>query len=158
MSEHRNITPEEMAALLPDYEVSQSSWKRVKKRLIGRLALATSLYFFRVVIFLFFPEYNVHLVDHGSGISEDALFGISFYRSSLLVFMLIVYLYAIRYNTYLRTVASLAVIVTFALLWSDLESLFFYPMMEFQWYLILPFVVRITVVYLLFKNYLDIRQ
>jgi hypothetical protein len=74
------------------------------------------------------------------------------------VFLLFVYLYAIYNNAYLRTVAIMVSVVAFALLWSDLESLLFYSLIEFQWYLILTFVVRIAVIYLLFKNYLDIRQ
>ena len=158
MSEHRNITPEEMAALLPDYEVSQRSWKRVKKRLLGRLAVVAALYGLRFFILVFFPEYNAYLTDHWSDIGEDTLFDIVVYRSTLIVFLLLAYLYAIYNNAYLRTVAIMVLVVAFALLWSDLESLLFYSLIEFQWYLILPFVVRIAVIYLLFKNYLDIRQ
>ena len=158
MSEHRNITSEEMAALLPDYEVSQRSWKRVKKRLLGRLAVVAALYGLRYFILVFFPEYNAYLTDHWSDIGEDTLFDIVVYRSTLIVFLLLAYLYAIYNNAYLRTVAIMVLVVAFALLWSDLESLLLYSLIEFQWYLILPFAVRIAVIYLLFKNYLDIRQ
>lgn len=158
MSEHRNITSEEMAALLPDYEVSQRSWKRVKKRLLGRLALVSALYGLRLFIFVYYPEYHIELLSDRFVAGEDEMLDIGIYRSALLVFLLVIYLYAIYNNAYLRTVATIALIVTFALLWSDLESLLFYSLIEFQWYLILTFVVRIAVIYLLFKNYLDIRQ
>jgi Na+-driven multidrug efflux pump len=157
MSEHHNITPEEMSALLPDYEVSQDSWRRVKKRLIGRLMVVTLLYLLCVVIFFFYPEYHIDLFNHEFGITEHMLFGLGFYRPVLMVFLLLGYLRAIRNNAYLRTVAIIALIVTFAMLWSDLELLFFHPQ-GYQWSLILPSAVRIVAIYLLFKNYLDIRQ
>ena len=157
MSEHHKITPEEMSALLPDYEVSENSWNRVKKRLLGRLAVVASLYLLRLVIFVFFSEYHAFLIDHGPYLTEDWLYGIFLYRAALMVLLLFAYLYAIHKNAYLRTVAIIALIVTFAMLWSDIELLISHAQ-DFTLQLILPFVVRIAATYLLFKNYLDIRQ
>ena len=56
-----------------------------------------------------------------------SLYPIVTFRVILLIVILIVYLYAVGYNLYLRTVSVVIISLLFALLWSDLETFIFIP-------------------------------
>lgn len=158
MKKDYNISSEEMSALFPQYEVTELNWLRVRKRIAMRTLIIVTLYLARAVILFFTPEYHLYALFYASDMGQQFVSNIVTFRVILLIVILIVYLYAVGYNLYLRTVSVAVICVLFALLWSDLETFIFYSKGGLKWYFVSQFGMRIFGLYLLFKNYLEIRQ
>lgn len=153
-----NISPEEMSALFPQYEVTELNWLRVRRRIILRTLIIVLLYLARAAILFFTPEYHLYAATFASEMGQQFVSNIITFRVILLIVILIVYLYAVGYNLYLRTVSVIVISVLFALLWSDLETYIFRSLGDMKWYFLSQLGMRILGLYLLFKNYLEIRQ
>lgn len=153
-----NISPEEMSALLPHYEVTELKWLRVRKRILVRTMIIVLLYLARATILIFTPEYHLYAANYASDMGQQFVTNIVIFRVILLIVILIVYLYAVGYNLYLRTVSVAVICVLFALLWSDLETYIFHSLGGMKWYFVTQLGMRILGLYLLIKNYLEVRQ
>ena len=158
MKKDYTISPEEMSALLPQYEVTELNWLRVRRRIILRTLIIVLLYLARAAILFFTPEYHLYAATFASEMGQQFVSNIITFRVILLIVILIVYLYAVVYNLYLRTVSVIVISVLFALLWSDLEMYIFSSLEDMKWYFLAQLGMRILGLYLLFKNYLEIRQ
>lgn len=158
MAKDYNITPEEISALFPQYEVTELNWLRVRKRIAVRTLIIVLLYLARAAILFFTPEYHIYTANYASNMGNEFVSNIVTFRVILLIVILIVYLYAVGYNLYLRTVSVVIISLLFALLWSDLETFIFHSLGGMKWYFVTQLVMRLVGLYLLFKNYLEIRQ
>ena len=147
-----------MSALFPQYEVTELNWLRVRRRIILRTLIIVLLYLARATILFFTPEYHLYALYYASDMGPQFVSNIVTFRVILLIVILIVYLYAVSYNLYLRTVSVVVICLLFALLWSDLETFIFHSMGGLKWYFVSQLGMLILGLYLLFKNYLEIRQ
>ena len=158
MSTNESVTEEELRALMPFYEVEESRFRQIKKRIVIRTSIVGFLMILRGIVVYSFPEFlsqtdsQGHLPD--SYISANVLL----VRTVLLAVIASVYIYCLWTNTYFRTVSVIALIVAYSLVWADLETYVFAMAGELSMVMVILLLLRLCALGLLFANYLDIRR
>ena len=158
MSTNESVTEEELRALMPFYEVEESRFRQIKKRIAIRTSIVGFLMILRGIVVYSFPEFlsqtdsQGHLQD--SIISANVLL----VRTVLLAVIASVYIYCLWTNKYFRTMSVIALIVAYSLVWADLEIYVFTMAGEISMVTVILLLLRLCALGLLFANYLDIRR
>lgn len=158
MSTNESVTEEELRALMPFYEVEESRFRQIKKRIAIRTSIVGFLMILRGIVVYSFPEFlsqtdsQGHLQD--SYISANVLL----VRTVLLAVTASVYIYCLWTNKYFRTMSVIALIVAYSLVWADLEIYVFTMAGEISMVTVILLLLRLCALGLLFANYLDIRR
>ena len=158
MSTNESVTEEELRALMPFYEVEESRFRQIKKRIAIRTSIVGFLMILRGIVVYSFPEFlsqtdsQGHLQD--SIISANVLL----VRTVLLAVIASVYIYCLWTNKYFRTMSVIALIVAYSLVWADLEIYVFTMAGEISMVTVILLLLRLCALGLLFANYQDIRR
>ena len=158
MSTNESVTEEELRALMPFYEVEESRFRQIKKRIVIRTSIVGLLMTLRGIVAYSFPELlsQTDLQGNlpGSYISTHVLF----VRTVLLTVTASVYIYSLWTNMYFRTTSVIALTVAYSLVWADLEIYVFSMAGAMSVEAVILLLLRLCVLGLLFANYLDIRR
>ena len=158
MSTQSKVSPEELAALLPQYEVTPEKMSRVEKRIRNRCILIAVLWLIRIVIVWFYPDYVLVTRAETRLLSSDDVSGLFLVRVSMAAVGVGVYLWSFVTNHYFRTINVLALIVVCCLIWSDIEVYVLSSMADLTLPSLGMIMFRFIPLTLLFLNYLDIRN
>ena len=158
MSTQSKVSPEELAALLPQYEVTPEKMSRVEKRIRNRCILIAVLWLIRIVIVWFYPDYVLVTRAETRLLSSDDVSGLFLVRVSMAAVGVGVYLWSFVTNHYFRTINVLALIVVCCLIWSDIEVYVLSSMADLTLPSLGMIMFRFIPLTLLFLNYLDIRK
>ena len=153
-----NISEEEMRALQAHHEVETSTWKQLRRRILIRGILVMVLIVIRVLLVKFYPENYTNLVFEGADVDQDELVSLVSTRLWVSVVLAGIYLYALATNSYLRTVSIIALIIPVALIWGDLQMFLLASFPTLSPEILVSFGLRLLAIYLLAKNYIDIRR
>ena len=104
MSTQSKVSPEELAALLPQYEVTPEKMSRVEKRIRNRCILIAVLWLIRIVIVWFYPDYVLVTRAETRLLSSDDVSGLFLVRVSMAAVGVGVYLWSFVTNHYFRTI------------------------------------------------------
>ena len=153
------VTEEEMRALLPAYEVEGEYLDRIRQKIFMRIAIIVALFVVRLLVIISYPEFHISAffqndqVD-GSLQSEN----IMLFRMSVLVPFSVIYFVSFWKNLYFRTVTVVSLIIVSSILWSDMEQhlgSFWSEATALVW---VTLTIRITCLWLLILNYIDVRR
>ena len=158
MSTQSKVSPEELAALLPHYEVSPEKMSRVQKTIRNRCILITVLWLARIVIVMFYPEFVLVTRAETRLLTPDDVSGLLLVRLTMASIGVGVYLWSFLTNHYFRTVNGIALIIVCCLIWSDIEVYVLSSMASLTAPSLAMIVFRFIPLTLLFLNYLDIRK
>jgi len=158
MSTQSKVSPEELAALLPQYEVSLEKMSRVEKKIRNRCILISVLWIVRTAIVMFYPEFVLVTRAETRLLSSDDVSGLLLVRLVMLSIGLGVYLWSFLTNHYFRTINVLALIIVSCLIWSDIEVYVLSSMADLTLPSLGMILFRFIPLTLLFLNYLDIRK
>ena len=158
MPSHSKVSPEELEALFPQYEVTPALMSRVETRIRNRCLLVAVFWTFRIFLAVYFPEFVLVTREQNPLLSSDGMEALLLIRSAIFFFGILIYLGSFFTNYYFRTVNVLALIVVCCLIWSDMEVYVLSSLSD----LALPSLgmigFRFIPLTLLFLNYLDIRK
>ncbi|MDC0053756.1 hypothetical protein OAK05_05775 [Gammaproteobacteria bacterium] len=158
MSTQSKVSPEELAALLPQYEVSLEKMSRVEKKIRNRCILISVLWIVRTAIVMFYPEFVLVTRAETRLLSSDDVSGLLLVRLVMLSIGVGVYLWSFLTNHYFRTINVLALIIVSCLIWSDIEVYVLSSMADLTLPSLGMILFRFIPLTLLFLNYLDIRK
>ena len=158
MSTQSKVSPEELAALLPQYEVTPDKMSRVEKRIRNRCILIMVLWLVRIAIIVFYPEFVLVTRAETRLLTPDDVSGLLLVRVSMVTIGVGVYLWSFLTNHYFRTVNEIALIIVCCLIWSDIEVYALSSMASLTAPSLAMIVFRFIPLTLLFLNYLDIRK
>ena len=153
-----NISEEEMRALQVHLEVETSTWKQLRRRILIRGISVLVLIAIRALLVKFYPENYTTLVFKGTDIDQGELVSLVTARLGVSVVLAGIYLYALATNSYLRTVSILALMVPVALIWGDLQMFLLAHFPTLPPEILIGFGLRLVSIYLLARNYIDIRR
>ena len=148
-----------MRALLPAYEVEGEYLDRIRQKIFMRIAIIVALFVVRLLVIISYPEFHISAffqndqVD-GSLQSEN----IMLFRMSVLVPFSVIYFVSFWKNLYFRTVTVVSLIIVSSILWSDMEQhlgSFWSEATALVW---VTLTIRITCLWLLILNYIDVRR
>lgn len=158
MSTNKSVTEEELRALMPFYEVEESRFRQIKYRIIIRTGIIGVLMIIRAVVDFGFPELLAQVDSRGDTVDSYIVPNVLVVRTVLLVTSAFLYLYCLWTNKYFRTMSVIALVISYSLLWADLETYIFSMTGEMTLSAALFLLLRISALGLLFANYLDIRR
>ena len=158
MSTNKSVTEEELRALMPFYEVEESRLRQIKYRIIIRTGIIGVLMIIRAVVDFGFPELLAQADSRGDTVDSYIDPNVLVVRTVLLVTSAFLYLYCLWTNRYFRTMSVIALVISYSLLWADLETYIFSMTGEMTLSAALFLLLRISALGLLFANYLDIRR
>lgn len=158
MSTPSKVSPEELAALLPQYEVSPEKMSRVEKKIRNRCILISVLWIVRIAIVMFYPEFVLVTRAETRLLSPDDVSGLLLVRLVMVGIGVGVYLWSFLTNHYFRTINVLALIIISCLIWSDIEVYVLSSMADLTLPSLGMILFRFIPLTLLFLNYLDIRK
>ena len=158
MSTNKSVTEEELRALMPFYEVEESRFRQIKYRIIIRTGIIGVLMIIRAVVDFCFPELLAQIDSRGDTVDSYIDPNVLVVRTVLLVTSAFLYLYCLWTNRYFRTMSVIALVISYSLLWADLETYIFSMTGEMTLSAALFLLLRICALGLLFANYLDIRR
>ena len=158
MSTQSKVSPEELAALLPHYEVSPEKMSRVQKTIRNRCILITVLWLARIVIVMFYPEFVLVTRAETRLLTPDDVGGLLLVRLTMASIGVGVYLWSFLTNHYFRTVNVIALIIVCCLIWSDIEVYVLSSMADLTGPSLAMIVFRFIPLTLLFLNYVDVRK
>ena len=121
MPSHSKVSPEELDALFPQYEVSPQKLSRVESRIRNRCILIAAFWAFRIFLAVYFPEFVLVTREQNPLLSSDGMEALLLIRIVLLAFGILIYLWSFFTNYYFRTINVIALIVVCCLIWSDME-------------------------------------
>jgi len=158
MSRQSSVSEEELKALMPHQEVAQHDFQRVREKILKRCCVIVFLWFLRIYIIVFHPEYHLTSVVENRLLDDNAVMTLLYIRVGLLTLGIVIYSYSFLTNRYFRSVNVAALIILCCLLWADVEV---YILSNIQT-LTLPSVgmifMRFIPLGLLLMNYLDVRR
>ena len=158
MPSHSKVSPEELDALFPQYEVTPALMSRVETRIRNRCLLIAVFWTFRIFLAVYFPEFVLVTREQNPLLSSDGMEALLLIRIVLLAFGILIYLWSFFTNYYFRTVNVIALIIVCCLIWSDMEVYVLSSLSD----LALPSLgmigFRFIPLTLLFLNYLDVRK
>ena len=158
MSTNESVTEEELRALMPFYEVEESRFRHIKKRIVIRTSIVGFLMTLRGIVAYSFPESLSQIDYDGNLLGGYVSANVLLVRTVLLMVIASIYIYCLWTNKYFRTMSVIALIVAYSLVWADLEIYFFPLAGEMSMVTIVLLLLRLCALGLLFANYLDIRR
>ncbi len=158
MSTQSKVSPEELDALLPHYEVTPDKMSRVEKKIRRRCILISMVWFVRILVVLYYPEFVLVTKAQIPLLTANDLSGLFIVRMSMLALGLAIYLWSFLTNHYFRTINVLALIIVCCLIWRDIEFYVLYSLEELTIQSLGMIMCRFIPLTLLFQNYLDIRK
>ena len=158
MPSHSKVSPEELDALFPQYEVTPALMSQVEKRIRTRCILIAVFWTFRVFLAVYFPEFVLVTREQNPLLSSDGMEALLLIRIVLLAFGILIYLWSFFTNYYFRTINVIALIVVCCLIWSDMEVYILSSLSDLALPSLGMIAFRFIPLTLLFLNYLDIRK
>ena len=158
MPSHSKVSPEELEALFPQYEVTPALMSRVETRIRNRCLLVAVFWTFRIFLAVYFPEFVLVTREQNPLLSSDGMEALLLIRIVLLAFGILIYLWSFFTNYYFRTVNVIALIVVCCLIWSDMEVYVLSSLSDLALPSLGMIAFRFIPLTLLFLNYLDIRK
>ena len=158
MPSHSKVSPEELDALFPQYEVTPALMSRVETRIRNRCLLVAVFWTFRIFLAVYFPEFVLVTREQNPLLSSDGMEALLLIRIVLLAFGILIYLWSFFTNYYFRTVNVIALIVVCCLIWSDMEVYVLSSLSDLALPSLGMIAFRFIPLTLLFLNYLDIRK
>ena len=158
MTNQSKVSPEELDALFPQYEVTPALMSRVETRIRNRCLLVAVFWTFRIFLAVYFPEFVLVTREQNPLLSSDGMEALLLIRIVLLAFGILIYLWSFFTNYYFRTVNVIALIVVCCLIWSDMEVYVLSSLSDLALPSLGMIAFRFIPLTLLFLNYLDIRK
>ena len=158
MPSHSKVSPEELDALFPQYEVTPALMSQVEKRIRTRCILIAVLWTFRIFLAVYFPEFVLVTREQNPLLSSDGMEALLLIRIVLLAIGTPIYLWSFFTNYYFRTINVIALIVVCCLIWSDMEVYILSSLSDLALPSLGMIAFRFIPLTLLFLNYLDIRK
>ncbi|MGB1402382.1 MAG: hypothetical protein ACPH3I_05270 [Porticoccaceae bacterium] len=158
MSTNESVTEEELRALMPFYEIEESRFRQIKKRIVIRTSIVGFLMTLRGIVVYSFPELLNQTDSQGNVLDSYISANVLLVRTVLLAVTASVYVYCLWTNKYFRTMSVIALIVAYSLVWADLETYVFTITGEMSIMMVILLLLRMCALGLLFANYLDIRR
>ena len=158
MPSHSKVSPEELDALFPQYEVTPALMSRVETRIRNRCLLIAVFWTFRIFLAVYFPEFVLVTREQNPLLSSDGMEALLLIRIVLLAFGILIYLWSFFTNYYFRTVNVIALIIVCCLIWSDMEVYVLSSLSDLALPSLAMIGFRFIPLTLLFLNYLDIRK
>ena len=158
MPSHSKVSPEELEALFPQYEVTPALMSRVETRIRNRCLLVAVFWTFRIFLAVYFPEFVLVTREQNPLLSSDGMEALLLIRIVLLAFGILIYLWSFFTNYYFRTVNVIALIIVCCLIWSDMEVYVLSSLSDLALPSLGMIAFRFIPLTLLFLNYLDIRK
>ena len=158
MPSHSKVSPEELDALFPQYEVSPQKMSQVEKRIRTRCLLVAAFWTLRIFLAVYFPEFILVTREQNPLLSSDGLDVLLLIRTSLLLLGTPIYLWSFFTNYYFRTANVVALIVVCCLIWSDMEVYVLSSLSDLALPSLAMIGFRFIPLTLLFLNYLDVRK
>ena len=158
MPSHSKVSPEELDALFPQYEVTPALMSRVETRIRNRCLLIAVLWTFRIFLAVYFPEFVLVTREQNPLLSSDGMEALLLIRIVLLAFGILIYLWSFFTNYYFRTVNVIALIIVCCLIWSDMEVYVLSSLSDLALPSLAMIGFRFIPLTLLFLNYLDVRK
>ena len=158
MTNQSKVSPEELDALFPQYEVTPALMSRVETRIRNRCLLIAVSWTFRIFLAVYFPEFVLVTREQNPLLSSDGMEALLLIRIVLLAFGILIYLWSFFTNYYFRTVNVIALIIVCCLIWSDMEVYVLSSLSDLALPSLGMIAFRFIPLTLLFLNYLDIRK
>ena len=158
MTNQSKVSPEELDALFPQYEVTPALMSRVETRIRNRCLLIAVFWTFRIFLAVYFPEFVLVTREQNPLLSSDGMEALLLIRIVLLAFGILIYLWSFFTNYYFRTVNVIALIVVCCLIWSDMEVYVLSSLSDLALPSLGMIAFRFIPLTLLFLNYLDVRK
>ena len=158
MTNQSKVSPEELDALFPQYEVTPALMSRVETRIRNRCLLIAVLWTFRIFLAVYFPEFVLVTREQNPLLSSDGMEALLLIRIVLLAFGILIYLWSFFTNYYFRTVNVIALIIVCCLIWSDMEVYVLSSLSDLALPSLAMIGFRFIPLTLLFLNYLDVRK
>ncbi len=158
MSTNESVTEEELRALMPFYEVEESRFRHIKKRIVIRTSIVGLLMTLWGIVAYAFPELLSQTDSQGNILDSYISTNVLLVRTVVLIVTASAYIYSLWTNKYFRTISVIALIVAYSLVWADLEIYVFAMTGEMSMVLVILLLLRLCALGLLFVNYLDIRR
>ncbi len=153
-----NISEEELQALQAHIEVENSVWLRLKQKILFRSYLVIALLLFRALLLFLFPQSYSNAIFEAEGLRPADVTSLVSVRLLVAGVLAGLYLFALQTNRYLRSVTILGLIVPFAMIWADLQMFLISSFPSFTTVATIGFLARLFALYLLARNYIDIRR
>ena len=158
MTNQSKVSPEELDALFPQYEVTPALMSRVETRIRNRCLLIAVFWTFRIFLAVYFPEFVLVAREQNPLLSSDGMEALLLIRIVLLAFGILIYLWSFFTNYYFRTVNVIALIIVCCLIWSDMEVYVLSSLSDLALPSLAMIGFRFIPLTLLFLNYLDVRK
>ena len=158
MPSHSKVSPEELDALFPQYEVTPARMSRVENRIRTRCVLIAVFWAFRIFLAVYFPEFVLVTREQNPLLSSAGMEALLLIRIVLLAFGILIYLWSFFTNYYFRTINVIALIVVCCLIWSDMEVYILSSLSDLTVPSLGIIALRFIPLTLLFLNYLDVRK
>ena len=158
MTNQSKVSPEELDALFPQYEVTPALMSRVETRIRNRCLLIAVFWTFRIFLAVYFPEFVLVTREQNPLLSSDGMEALLLIRIVLLAFGILIYLWSFFTNYYFRTANVVALIVVCCLIWSDMEVYVLSSLSDLALPSLGMIAFRFIPLTLLFLNYLDVRK
>ena len=158
MTNQSKVSPEELDALFPQYEVTPALMSRVETRIRNRCLLIAVFWTFRIFLAVYFPEFVLVTREQNPLLSSDGMEALLLIRIVLLAFGILIYLWSFFTNYYFRTVNVIALIIVCCLIWSDMEVYVLSSLSDLALPSLAMIGFRFIPLTLLFLNYLDVRK
>jgi hypothetical protein len=153
------VTEEEMRALLPAYEVEGEYLDRIRQKIFVRIAIIVALFVVRLLVIISYPEFHISAFFQNDQVEGSLqIENIMLFRMSVLVPFSVIYFVSFWKNLYFRTVTVVSLIIVSSILWSDMEQhlgSFWSEATALVW---VTLTIRITCLWLLILNYIDVRR
>ena len=153
------VTEEEMRALMPAYEVEDEYLDRIRKKIFMRIAIIVVLFVVRLLMIISYPEFHISAFFQDAQVKGSLqIENIMLFRMSVLIPFMMIYIVSFWKNLYFRTVTVVSLIIVSSILWSDMEQHMGSFLSEATALVWVTLAIRVTCLWLLILNYIDVRR
>ena len=153
------VTEEEMRALLPAYEVEDEYLDRIRGKIFMRTAIIVALFVVRLLMIISYPEFHISAFFQNDQVEGSLqIENIMLFRMSVLIPFSVIYFVSFWKNLYFRTVTVVSLIIVSSILWSDMEKYLGSFLSEATALVWVTLAIRVTCLWLLTLNYIDVRR
>ena len=153
------VTEEEMRALMPAYEVEDEYLDRIRKKIFMRIAIIVVLFVVRLLMIISYPEFHISAFFQDDQVKGSLqIENIMLFRMSVLIPFMMIYIVSFWKNLYFRTVTVVSLIIVSSILWSDMEQHMGSFLSEATALVWVTLAIRVTCLWLLTLNYIDVRR
>ncbi|MFL3646695.1 MAG: hypothetical protein ACJ04O_09625 [Cellvibrionales bacterium] len=153
------VTEEEMRALMPAYEVEDEYLDRIRKKIFMRIAIIVVLFVVRLLMIISYPEFHISAFFQNDQVEGSLqIENIMLFRMSVLIPFSVIYFVSFWKNLYFRTVTVVSLIIVSSILWSDMEKYLGSFLSEATALVWVTLAIRVTCLWLLILNYIDVRR